>query len=363
VQVSRLQDIMSAFASRHHRLLRAAAYLENAWYGGDAPAIDRPIFVTGLARSGTTIVLEKLAKHPDTASHCYRDFPFVMTPVAWNWFLDRASRPDQEPTERAHKDRILVTPDSPEAMEEVLWMSYFPECHCPDRSNVLSADVENQAFEEFYRHHISKILLIRGGTRYLAKGNYNIARLSYLGRLFADARFVIPIREPVMHVASLIKQHRLFCEGESHDPRVLNHMRRVGHYEFGLDRRVINFGDKAAVERIQDLWRGGDEARGWAAYWAMAYRHVADKIRSDDDLRQRTIVVRFDELCTDPVGMLTKIFAHCRLPGGQELAAVEGPTISEPAYYDPKLSHRDRDAIRDETDAVAALFGIPRSSA
>jgi hypothetical protein len=61
--------------------------------------------------------------------------------------------------------------------------------------------------------------------------------------------------------------------------------------------------------------------------------------------------------------MLTKIFAHCRLPGGQELAAVEGPTISEPAYYDPKLSHRDRDAIRDETDAVAALFGIPRSSA
>jgi hypothetical protein len=49
---------MSAFASRHHRLLRAAAYLENAWYGGDAPAIDRPIVVTGLALSGTTIVLE-----------------------------------------------------------------------------------------------------------------------------------------------------------------------------------------------------------------------------------------------------------------------------------------------------------------
>ena len=31
----------------------------------------KPIFITGLARSGTTITLEMLAKHPDTTTHRY----------------------------------------------------------------------------------------------------------------------------------------------------------------------------------------------------------------------------------------------------------------------------------------------------
>ena len=42
--------------------------------------VDRPIYVTGLARSGTTILLETLARHPDVATHRYRDFPMLFTP-------------------------------------------------------------------------------------------------------------------------------------------------------------------------------------------------------------------------------------------------------------------------------------------
>ncbi|WP_256206685.1 sulfotransferase [Pseudomonas sp. BAY1663] len=70
-------------------------------------------------------------------------------------------------------------------------------------------------------------------------------RLGYLQRLYPDARFVLAIRDPVWHIASLIKQQRLFVAGERAEPRALEHMRRVGHYEFGLDRRPINVGDDA----------------------------------------------------------------------------------------------------------------------
>jgi hypothetical protein len=41
-----------------------------------------------------------------------------------------------------------------------------------------------------------KVVLLRGGARYVSKGNYNAARIAYLARLFADAKFVVPIREP-----------------------------------------------------------------------------------------------------------------------------------------------------------------------
>ena len=75
--------------------------------------IDRPIYVTGLARSGTTILLETLARHPAVATHRYRDFPMLFTPYLWNRWLDRVPRADEAPAERSHGDGIAVTSESP----------------------------------------------------------------------------------------------------------------------------------------------------------------------------------------------------------------------------------------------------------
>jgi hypothetical protein len=50
-----------------------------------APPIERPVFITGLARSGTTLLLNLPAKVPGVAPHRYRDFPFLWTRLVWNW--------------------------------------------------------------------------------------------------------------------------------------------------------------------------------------------------------------------------------------------------------------------------------------
>ena len=92
-------------------------------------------------------------------------------------------------------------------------------------SQVLDAATSNPAFERFYADHLKKILLVRGGQRYLSKGNYNLTRFAYLRKLFPDARFIVPVRDPRWHIASLMKQHRLFCAEERRDPRILKHMR------------------------------------------------------------------------------------------------------------------------------------------
>lgn len=38
------------------------------------------MYIAGLARSGTTILLEKLATHPDVVTHRYRDDPPIFSP-------------------------------------------------------------------------------------------------------------------------------------------------------------------------------------------------------------------------------------------------------------------------------------------
>src|SRR3546814_6853228 len=79
-------------------------------------------------------------------------------------------------------------------------------------------------------------------------------------KLFPDARFVLPLRDPAAHIASLVKQHRLFCQGERRHPAALDHMQRIGHFEFGLDRRPINVGDGAMGEILQAFHDGEERS-------------------------------------------------------------------------------------------------------
>ncbi|KXJ54874.1 MAG: hypothetical protein AXW12_01545, partial [Thalassospira sp. Nap_22] len=220
--------------------------------------IEKPIFIAGLARSGSTILLETLAGHADAATHRYRDYPPVFTPWLWNRFVDLAPGKKNVAVERTHADGINVTPESPEAFEEMIWMAFFNNLHEIGKSNVLDGHISNPAFEQFYRDHIRKLIHVRGGQRYVSKANYLVTRMEYLLSIFPDARFVLPVRDPVWHIASLIKQHKLFCAGEADNPRAIAHMQRVGHYEFGLDRRPINTGDLHETFAIMKLWTNGD---------------------------------------------------------------------------------------------------------
>ena len=140
--------------------------------------INCPIYVTSLARSGTTILTEMLAQHPELTCHRYSDFPNVWTPYWRNYLLQKSRRQTPKLEERAHQDRIQVSNDSPEAIEEVLWMYFFPSCHQEGVDNTLDGEIANEAFESFYRDHIRKLLLVRKSTRYLAKGNYNIGQVA-----------------------------------------------------------------------------------------------------------------------------------------------------------------------------------------
>lgn len=320
-------------------------------------AIEQPVYVTGLARSGTTILLELLSTLPAVATHRYRDFPPVWIPYLWNRFLDLAPQPEQVPHERPHGDGILITAESPEAMEEVLWMHFFPDSHDPRHSNRLDRSTRNDAFADFYRDHIRKLLLIGRGRRYLAKGNYNIARLSYIQTLFPDARFIVPIRHPCDHIASLMRQHQLFSAGQRAHPEARMHLRRVGHFEFGMDRVPINMGDDSDIQDVLRLWSASDELGGWSRYWSHVYGSLRDQLDTDAQLQRAVLVVRHEDLCEHPAQELQRILAHCQIKADPEKIAESASRLQRTGNYAGGLTAAEKQQVIEAAGPTMARFG------
>jgi len=320
-------------------------------------AVDRPIYITGLARGGTTITLEMLSQHPHVATHHYSQMPNPFLPFWWDQLFHHLPMVEGAPIERIHQDGIMVTRDSPEALEEPLWQLYFEGLHDEARCQVLDGDADNPAFERFYRDHLWKLMASRGRTRYLAKSNYSVTRMEYLLRLFPDARFLIIIRNPIAHVASYLKQNRLFEELESKRMRTMIEL--VGHLEFGRHRTFINCGDREEVRAIRATWAGGNQVAACARYWSSIYSFVAARLQANPVLAARTLVVRYEDLVGSPADTIDAIIDHTGLDA-DPFAPVKAEYLSKlkpPSYYRQAFSTEERTIIVEHTATTAARFG------
>ena len=315
-----------------------------------------PIYVMGLARAGTTLLLESITSLPGIAGHRYKDYPFVQLPYAWRSFLGRFATQAHMAQERSHFDGLQVTPESPEAFEEMLWMHFFPQCYTNDSIIGLDGHTRHAEFETYYDNHIRKILLSENADRYVAKGNYNLGRLEYLRRVYPEAKFVIAIRHPLSHIASLIKQHRQFSEMQRKEPRLLEYMRRAGHFEFGLDRRTLRFADDNMPESIHAAWNHGDEVTGWAMYWNMLYARLSRMLKQSPALQNNTLVVKYENLCSSPAKTLAAIGKHCGVEFPADLATNWAQTIHAPAYYSAEYTKEERETIARFTQEAARHF-------
>lgn len=290
----------------------------------------RPVFITALPRAGTTLLLECLASMPEFAAHCYRDMPFVLIPCLWNRF----SGPFQqavESQERAHGDGMQINPDSHEALEEVLWHTFWRRHYHKDR--IIPWQEENDLdFEEFFRSHMSKIMLLRrpkaaDHVRYVSKNNLNIARTRMLNQLFPDSIIIIPFRQPLYHAASLLEQHLNFLQIHKDDPFALEYMRAIGHYDFGQNLCPVDF-DRWFDNRES---RDADSLAFWLEYWVASYKHLLTENATEkaDFLN----FFNYDALCEDPesgLKGLAEVVGSCD-PDGlvSSVAGIRGPRPKE----------------------------------
>lgn len=263
------------------------------------PQDDSPVFISGLARAGTTVLMRALHATGQFRSLTYRDMPFVLMPNVWKKISSR-SREDAPEKERAHGDRILVNFDSPEAFDEVFWRTFcgndyiFDNCLRPHEVG----DEVIDKFRLFVRHALVSSDL-PSQARYLSKNNNNILRLPYIRSAFPKSTIIIPFRNPVQHAFSLMNQHQRFCETHAKDGFTFNYMKWLGHHEFGLTHKPFRF-DVASNTNI-DKFDTGD-VNYWMTLWMSTYQHLLNTAPYD------CIFVCYEELCVKPAYTLRKIY-------------------------------------------------------
>lgn len=325
---TRVERLLHRVAVAGVPLQLALAELEQRVYHRrlSAVAVERPVFVAGLPRAGTTLVLELLSRLPEFATHTYRHMPFVLCPLLW----DTVSRPFRRASrlrERAHGDGVRIGYDSPEAFEEVVWKAHWPDKYLDDRIEPWSWSDRNPAFEAFLRRHMCSILALRqrrggGPRRYLSKNNANIARIGLLLSLFPDCRIVIPVREPRSHVASLLRQQHRFLELQQRDVFARRYMESLGHHEFGLSIKPLDLGgwlgDAAARDPLQ--------RRFWLQYWYHAYSAVLKAAAGN------VVLLDYDALCRAPAATLRELARALDVESDGELIA-QLPRVRPPTAY------------------------------
>lgn len=279
------------------------------------------VFVTGLPRAGTTLLLTLLHGTDEFAAQTYRHMPFVLAPLTWESISGRFRR-DAVTKERAHGDGMTVSHDSPEAFEEVMWLAHFKKRYVREgRLLLLNPDDLNGGFLDSFRALVRKTRLLaadgepQSAPRYLSKNNANISRLELLPVLCPDARVLVPFRHPLSHIGSLMKQHRLFLERHAADSFALDYMEWLGHFEFGLALRPFDFDGWLEDETLPT----GDDHGFWLRYWAATYTHVLASAGP------QVLFVDFDELVGDGRKVLGGIGDHVGLedPDGFVARATE----------------------------------------
>jgi hypothetical protein len=290
-----LEKLLHRVALGSTAIRRASFDLECAKYLGQPPyGNDSPVYVTGLARSGTTLLLEILAASPDFRVQVYRDMPFILAPNLWA-SLARHQQRDVDLQERAHGDGVLVDVDSPEAFEEVFWETFR---HRKSPKGYFDNPVEAETLALFakFRSVVANPKGQQSQRRYLSKNNNSLLRLNELARE-TSATILLPYREPVAAALSLYRMHQNFKSRHLHDPFALRYMKWLAHHEFGPGHLPFQF---AKSHMDSDLTV--DQPDYWLSYWLAVHLYVLSIPTSP------FILVSYERMCEEPDATCNAVF-------------------------------------------------------
>ncbi|MEM1057662.1 MAG: sulfotransferase [Verrucomicrobiota bacterium] len=308
--------------------------LERKLHGRDAPdaARGRHVFVCGLARAGTTILMRELYATGEFGSLTYRDMPFVLAPNLWRGLWQKSAKKHASAA-RAHDDGLEHGFDSPEALEEVFWRiqaggDYLEK----DRLQPMDA---NEETVDALRAYIGVILKATGKPRYLSKNNNSILRLGSVAKAFPESRILVPYRDPRQHAFSLFKQHRHFQQMHQEDPFALQYMRWLAHHEFGADHRPFRF------QPEEELPGNPESFDYWVTLWCQVYEHLLAH------LPETARLVSYERLCGETELVWTAladdlILGNAPAPDNLRAAQVaETPELSDAVRVRAETCHQN----------------------
>lgn len=159
--------------------------------------IDRPIFIVGCQRSGTSIFYRTLASHPELAwfSNFTEAFPGVPFLAGFSKLF---------PLRQTKFARTPLRAMIPKPREGV---RIFGRCISVNKEKLSSTDILPEDTSKLLKQ-ISNHLRYHRRGRFLNKGITNSFRVGYLKAVFPDAIFLHVVRDPQANVASILNWDR-----------------------------------------------------------------------------------------------------------------------------------------------------------
>ena len=271
--------------------------VENIFYR-DEPRnlpIIKPIFIVGCHRSGTTILYDTLAQHPEVSYFTNASSYLPKSPICANWIA--SAMLGNTKIERFIKDGIQVSYNSPNEGTR-LW-----EHHAIKGDNYcLDENYDNPEMEYYLKLTIQKHLRYFNTERFINKNPDNSVRIRYLNKLFPDAYFIHIIRDARAVFYSLLK------------------FRQAAADFFGSEHRFASSGVKGkAWLDIKQLW-DCDPTTAIGLLW----RDVIETLEFDRQFisPDRYLEIRYEDFVSDPISHLKYLIQFCQLSWNKEVETI-----------------------------------------
>lgn len=284
---SRISRGLHYLALGQPTIAEAILDLEINTFGRDLSDVTKEhhVFVSGIARSGTTILTRSLYDTGQFSSLTYRDMPFVLAPNYWSKVSKLFSKTMAE-TERIHGDGIYVSYDSPEALEEVFWRILVGADYI-EQSTLALHRVDSVLIHK-YRKYVAAIVYRYGAKRYLAKNNNNILRIQSIIEAFPNSVILVPFRNPLQQSISLLNQHKRLLDLQQQEPFITSYMNWLAHHEFGQGHKSFKLTNSS----------GGDHdpltVEYWLDQWLTSYSYL---LACYNKFSRHIIFVCYEQLC------------------------------------------------------------------
>jgi hypothetical protein len=256
--------------------------------------IDRPIFITGLPRSGSTFLHNLLAQ--DRSNHVARAWEMIYPTPAQNSSAHGANRQPRMVNRQLAIFRKLApefqslhpfTAYSPQECTEITAHVFrslrFDTTHAVPTYRRWIDDIGHTAAYRFHRRFLKHLQYRNGPGRWVLKSPDHVFALDALRDVYPDARFIFTHRHPVEVLPSLAK--------------LTDVLRRP--FTRHVDRLEIG-------RQIGERWAKG------------AARLVAEDARAAPD---RVVHLKFGDVVGNPCDSVAAVYEHFGLPLSPEAAA------------------------------------------
>ena len=264
------------------------------------------VFISGLARSGTTALLNQIFSSNKFGSLKYSHMPFILNPRLSEIFSSISKKGEIKSQERIHQDGINININSPECLDEPFWIKENPNYFSEEINTNRKYNIETL---ENYDKLLTRHSIFQDKNKFIIKNNNNHLRIPQLCNFFKNDLFIILFRDPLSHSFSLQNTHNKICIAQKNDPFILDYMNLIGHREFGLNQKPFNYGkNKSLTESIFD---SKDKDNYWLKSWINAYSWLYDFAKKHKP--NNLMLVSYEDICDPKSKKINEIFERSNL--------------------------------------------------